>query len=250
MKKKAIIVLTACLIPAVSIARDFTVRVVHENYREEGEQIYHSVQVDSIAGNKILVLKGNNDQYRNWFREYMASNNTFVAVVPDEDSFKFISSKVYNIDIDSVHPLKKDQWEKFTPGGATNAGMDENQILVVDGNMERRRLVRQVVEQLGYAPRVFSSGKEAYDFFRLQPEQFHMIITSNKIEGLKVDQLVEKCIRLSPGLPVMVGAGYNQRDTRQRLLEHFSGMENVYVKPVILDNLTKSIVRILRKKKA
>ena len=250
MKNLATIVLIACLIPAVSPARDFTVQVVHENYREEGDQIYHSIQVDSIAGNKVLVLKGNNGHYRKWFREYMASKGTFVASVPDEDSFRFISSKVYDIDINSVHPVKQDRWDKFTPGGGTDAVLDENQILIVDGNMERRRLVRQVVEQLGYSPRVFSSGQEAYEFFRLQPQFIHMVIASHEIGGLNVDELVKKCIGLSPGLPVMVGAGYNQGEVRQRLLERFSGMENVYVKPVILDNLTKSIVRILQKKKA
>lgn len=250
MKNMAIIVLAACLIPSVSIARDFTVRVENENYKQKGEQIYHSVQVDSIAGNKLLVLKGGNGQYRKWLREYMASNHTFVAVVPDEDSLRFISSKVYDIDINSIHPVKQEQWEKFTPGRGTDTGMDKNQIMIVDGNLERRRLVRQVVEELGYAPRVFSSGKEAYDFFRLQPELFYMVITSHQIKGMKVDHLVKKCISLSPNLPVMVGAGYNQRDIKQRLSEYFSGMSNVYVKPVILDNLTKSIVRILRKKKA
>jgi len=253
MKHMAIIVLTLCLlclIPAFSAARDFTVRVVNENYKEKGEQIYHSVQVDSIAGNKVLVLRGSDNNYRSWFREYMASGRTFVAVVPDEDNFKFISSKVYDIDINSVHPVKQDQWEKSKSGGGTNGAMNENQVMIVDSNMERRRLIRQVVARLGYEPRVFSSGKEAYEFFRLQPDLFHMVITSNQIKELKADQFVKKCLSLSPDLPVMVGAGYNQRDVEQRLSEYFSGMSNVYVKPVILDNLTKSIVQILKEKNA
>ena len=250
MKNLPVILMIACLIPTVSAARDFTIQVVHENYREEGERIYHSIQVNSIAGNKLLVLKGNNRHYRKWLREYLASENTFVAVVPDEDSFRFISSKVYEMEITSVHPVKQDRWKESTPGTGTDAVMDENQILIVDGNLKRRRLVRQVVEQLGYASRVFSSGVEAYEFYRLQPQLIHMVITSHEIEGMKVDRLVKKCIGLSPGLPVMVGTGYNQGEIRQRFLDHFSGMDNVYVKPVILDNLTKSIVRILQKKKA
>jgi CheY-like chemotaxis protein len=251
MKKTAIIVLAACLIPVVSNARDFTVKVLHENYREEGELIYHSVQVDSIAGSKVLVLQGTDKQYRKWLREYMVSADTFIAKVPDEDSFQFISSKVYTIDVSSVHPVKPDGGETFpSGGGGAGAVMDENQIMIVDGNMKRRRLIRQVVEHLGYASRVFTSGKEAYDIFRLHPERFHLVITSREVGKLSVEQLVEKCINLSPGLPVLVGAGYSKKGVGNRLFEEFSGIQNVYVKPVILDNLTKSIVRILRKKKA
>ena len=250
MKKTAIIVLAACLIPVVSSARDFTVKVLHENYKEEGEQIYHSVQVDSIAGNKVLVLQGADNQYRKWLRQYMASEDTFIAKIPDEDSFQFISSKVYTIDVSSVHPVKPDRGESFTSGGGAGAVMDENQIMIVDGNMKRRRLIRQVVEHLGYESRVFTSGKEAYDVFRLQPERFHLVITSGEVGELSVEQLVEKCINLSPGLPVVVGAGYSKKGVGNRLFEEFSGIQNVYVKPVILDNLTKSIVRILEKKKA
>lgn len=250
MKNMAIVFITVCLVPSFAAARDFTVRVVNENYREKGQQIYHSVQVDSIAGNKLLVLRGGDNNYRRWVREYMASDKTFVAVVPDEDNFKFISSKVYDIDINSVHPVRQDKWDKSIPGAGTDAAVNENQIMIVDSNMERGRLIRQVVAELGYEPRVFSSGKDAYDFFRLQPDLFHMVITSSKIDELKPDQLVKKVISLSPNLPVMVGAGYNQRDVEQRLSENFSGMSNVYVKPVILDNLTKSIVRILKEKKA
>lgn len=251
MKKAAIIVLFICLVSSASPGRDFMVEVVHENYRQEGEQVYHSLEVDSLAGNKILVLQGDNDQYRKWLREYMASEKTFIASVPDEDNFSFISSKVYNIDIGSVHPVREERLE-LSPaaGGAAAAVMNEKRIMIVDGNTERRQLVRQLVQQLGYDPRVFSDGNRAYDFFRLQPGLFEMVITSNEIRGLKVDRLVEKCINLSPGLPVMVGTGYDREEVKEGLLRHFSGMENVYVKPLILDNLTQSIVNILQKKKA
>ncbi|MDQ1268986.1 MAG: hypothetical protein QG618_292, partial [Thermodesulfobacteriota bacterium] len=65
-------------------ARDFMVEFVEENYMENQEDdsgtpmIYHSFQVRSHAGLKMLVLTGEHPEYRKWLRRYVAQDKGFI----------------------------------------------------------------------------------------------------------------------------------------------------------------------------
>jgi len=99
MKKFIFAFLTVALLTANLYARDFIVEFMEENYKESqaafsySPLIYHSIQVTSAAGPKLLVLTGNNYHYRSWIRQYISKNKKFIAKVPDNDNDLFISSK-------------------------------------------------------------------------------------------------------------------------------------------------------------
>ena len=92
-------------------AGDFIVEYVKENYRETrmpasySPVIYHSVQVSTKAGPKLLVLKGDAYHYRTWLRHYIAQGKQFIARVPDDRDDLFISSQVFEIDVTDLHPV-------------------------------------------------------------------------------------------------------------------------------------------------
>ena len=70
MKKLFFLFFLFFLFSTQGYARDFIVEFVEENYKETQAQfsytplIYHSIQVNSITGPKILILTGDNYLYR------------------------------------------------------------------------------------------------------------------------------------------------------------------------------------------
>ena len=116
MKKIILFILTIILISSPGRARDFMVEFVEENYKETTKAysndplIYHSIQVDSQAGPKLLILTGENIEYRKWLRHYIAANKKFITRVPDNENDRFVSSKAYEIDVINIHPVNGKKW--------------------------------------------------------------------------------------------------------------------------------------------
>ena len=103
-------ILYACLTQTVW-AGDFILEYVAENYKETRAShsynpvIYHAIQVNTAAGPKMLVLKGDDYHYRGWLREYIAQGKQFIAQIPDEQDHLFVSSKVFDINVTDIHPV-------------------------------------------------------------------------------------------------------------------------------------------------
>jgi len=111
MKKVGILCFMFIMMQTPCFARDFIVEFVNENYQETQASfsdhpiIYHSIQVRTQAGPKLLVLKGDNSNYRKLLREYIAENKAFIAKVPEDENELFIASKAFEIDVSNLHPL-------------------------------------------------------------------------------------------------------------------------------------------------
>lgn len=99
-------------------ARDYIVEFEGENYREEQKSfsyspiVYHSIQVRSSAGPKLLILTGDNYHYRKWVRHYIAQGKAFIVKVPEEQIDQFITSSAFDIDVTRLHPLDLEQYIK------------------------------------------------------------------------------------------------------------------------------------------
>lgn len=92
-------------------AGDFILEYVAENYKETRAShsydpvIYHAIQVNTAAGPKMLVLKGEDYHYRSWLRQYIARGKQFIAQIPDEQDHLFVSSKVFDVNVTDIHPV-------------------------------------------------------------------------------------------------------------------------------------------------
>lgn len=110
MKKVGIFYFLFIMMQTPCFAKDYIVEFVNENYQETQASsyppiIYHSIQVRTQAGPKLLVLKGDNRNYRKLLREYIAENKAFIAKVPEDENELFIASKAFEIDVSNLHPL-------------------------------------------------------------------------------------------------------------------------------------------------
>ena len=174
------VVLISSAIPCS--ARDFMVEFVEENYMENQEDyartpmIYHSFQVRSHAGLKMLVLTGNYPEYRRWLRRYVAQDKAFIVKVPDNENDLFIASQVYKIDVVNVHPFNPENWSMnnsrvFEPSEVaadTQAQIiaGPGHILVLDKNNKRCELIDTVVKRMGYVSMISADPEAALQIFQ------------------------------------------------------------------------------------
>lgn len=249
-------VVCAMLFCPMAHAQDFIVEFISENYKQTNQEystfpeVYHSIQVNSIAGPKILVLGGTDHEYRTWLRQYISQGRGFIVKVPDDQNDLFISSKAFKIDVAAVHPFDRTQWKS----PERDAGWDAleltggNRIIIVDTDDDRSRLVASVITDIGYAATVIRDAGEALRTFTRQPEKFDMIIVNHQIQGMTAEHFVRQVIDIDHRIPVLIGAGYNNRTRLLELSNRFSDAGSVTVVPVVLRDLRNRVKSILNRK--
>ncbi|NOX34061.1 MAG: response regulator [Deltaproteobacteria bacterium] len=255
MKKLFIICFLFVILTRSGFARDFIVDFVEENYKETQARfsydplIYHSIQVNSAIGSKILILTGDDYNYRKWLRHYIAQNKQFIIKVPDERLDEFISAKAYKIDVTLVYPFNEGKWEKNNLKlQRKNTIQGNNHILIVDPNENRTHLIQTITKKMGYSATIFKSGDKALDSFRLQPDKFKMVIAQHSILGMPSDIFIKQILKINPGIPVIIGTGYKNKNIKNEFNSKFSNFKSVHLKPVILRDLQKTITTLINKK--
>jgi len=244
-------------------ARDFIVEFVEENYRETSASfsnvpvIYHSIQVKSDAGPKLLILTGDDQEYRKWLRHYIAQEKTFIARVPDDQNDAFIASKAYEIDVDRLHPFNGGKWSpgralkdenKDIPVRCTQMLHGDKHILVIDKSSKRSRLITSVINRMGYTAMVSHSGPQALETFKIQPEKFKMIITHHDTPGMGADELINGILKVDHQIPILLETGYKNPSNKARYVSKFSGAGTVTIMPVVLEDLQNTIKRLVKEK--
>ena len=103
-------------IPTITVASDYKVEVFKENYKETlisggGElKLYHTLQVKTIYGNKLLILVGKDHEYRKWLRSYLKKQSLYLIKIPDQGDNKFEKEIAVPINIQQIHPVWEEQW--------------------------------------------------------------------------------------------------------------------------------------------
>ncbi|SDT94704.1 DNA-binding transcriptional response regulator [Desulfobacula phenolica] len=235
-------------------AKDFIVEFIEENYKETQAPfsydplIYHSIQVNSIAGPKILILTGSDYNYRKWLRHYIGKNKKFITKISDDRMDEFILAKAYEIDVTSLHPMNGTKWKKDESKDFDQNTLEgNNYILIVDSNEKRTHLIQNVVIKMGYQTIIFKTGKQALDFFKLQPDKFKMIIAQYTVKEMPSDKFVKQILKINHKVPILIDTGYKNLTVNNEFLSKFSGFRSVHLKPVILRDLQKTIETIIKK---
>jgi CheY-like chemotaxis protein len=254
-----VLILIATAIPCE--ARDFMVEFVEENYMENQDEyakapiIYHSFQVRSHAGLKMLVLTGEHPEYRSWLRRYVAQDKGFIVKVPDDDNDLFIGSKVYKTDVTNVHPFNPANWSmansrvfdtKDVPDSPAWIIAGQKHILVLDQNTKRSELIDNVVKRMGYIGMIAGDPEVALGMFKNQPEKFKMIIVNYDIPGMGSEAFVDKLLKIDHNIPILVETGYHDEKRKRQYLSKFSGAGTVTVTPVALSHLQQTIKKLIQ----
>ena len=266
MIRYIVFVLSILMITTTCPARDFMVEFVEEHYNETGQEyskqpvIYHSIQVRSNAGPKLLILSGSNPDYRRWLRHYIAEDKNFMVKVPEDQNDAFISSRVFEIEVTRIHPFNGQKWAPGADGILANTSKSpikgarilhgDRHILVLDSNTKRSNLMTSVINRMGYTAMISRDGEQALHLFRNQPEKFKMIIANHDVPGMGGEAFINNLLKIDHQIPILVETGYNNEKTKEQYLSKFSGAGTVIIKSVALDNLQTTIKQLVEPMKA
>ncbi|MDT8285325.1 MAG: ATP-binding protein, partial [Thermovirgaceae bacterium] len=125
---------------------------------------------------------------------------------------------------------------KPLPGGTEH-------ILLVDDEEPLVRLVKGMLEKLGYRVSARSSSLEALEAFRAHPDRFDLVITDMTMPNMTGEILAQKLMAVRPSIPVVLCTGYSERvtDTKVKSL----GIRELIMKPILIREMAFTLRRIL-----
>ena len=114
-------------------------------------------------------------------------------------------------------------------------------ILLVDDDVHIIKLEEQILKRLGYHPVTETNPKKALDFFRKNPEAFHLVITDMTMPEMTGDQFIKQLREIKPDVKAIICTGYSSR------LENLDAVraEACLMKPFEISVLAKTIRKIL-----
>ncbi len=146
-------------------------------------------------------------------------------------------------------PIVKKDFKIATPKGPeiseVNPGTEL--IMIVDDEDYILSSTSGYLEDWGYRTCCFSDGAEALAAFKADPGRIDLLITDMTMPGLKGTELARQIQALKPGLPVILCSGHRQESTDKN--PDIAGNLNFFQKPVDLQTLTRTVRKVLDKKK-
>lgn len=139
------------------------------------------------------------------------------------------------VEIDDKKPEKEDNVVLPTGKGKI-LFVDDEEISIV-------KIMKELLEQMGYQISSSNSSIEALQLFREKPDEYAIVITDEIMPKMKGSKLAEEILRLRPDIPVILITGYCDHDIMEKAKA--TGVKEVLIKPVTLGKLTKTIRELL-----
>src|SRR6201993_4910296 len=108
-------------------------------------------------------------------------------------------------------------------------------ILVVDDSSLARRMIRRILEELGYEVEDVSDGAQALERYVLN--RHDAVVLDLLMHGMYGVEVLQKLRELNPELPVIIASADIQRTTREQVKE--AGAVAMVNKPVTKEQLAE-----------
>jgi two-component system cell cycle sensor histidine kinase/response regulator CckA len=112
-------------------------------------------------------------------------------------------------------------------------------ILLVDDEPSVLKMVRQMLERLGYQVAAYASGMEALAAFKADPESVDLVLTDMTMPEMTGDLLAREVMAVRPKVPVLVSTGYSNTLTAEMVME--IGIKGVVKKPASKSELAAAV---------
>lgn len=120
-------------------------------------------------------------------------------------------------------------------------------IIFVDDEISIMDLGRQVLEQLGYQVKAFSSSEKALECFTSAPDDIDLIITDMTMPKLTGAKLAQAILAIRPDMPMILCTGFSETINEEKALS--LGFKEYILKPISIDQIARSIRRVLDRRK-
>jgi CheY-like chemotaxis protein len=116
-------------------------------------------------------------------------------------------------------------------------------ILLVDDEVPIARMLREMLERLGYRVTSRTSSVEALEAFRARPETYDLLLTDQAMPHMTGVRLAEEILRIRPDIPVVLCTGFSEMVTRESA--RTLGIREYVMKPVIKSEMARTVRRAL-----
>jgi CheY-like chemotaxis protein len=116
-------------------------------------------------------------------------------------------------------------------------------ILLVDDEKSILFTGRNLLERLGYQVETRQNPVEALDLFRVDPNQFDLVITDMTMPKMTGDQLVQEILKIRPDVPVILNTGFNEKIDEEKAMQ--IGIRQYIEKPFNRRILAKAVREVL-----
>jgi signal transduction histidine kinase/ActR/RegA family two-component response regulator len=162
-------------------------------------------------------------------------NNYGGAIVVDSTPGKGTSFMIY-LPKYTGDLLESDKSEKKPLKGIEH-------ILFVDDEPEITFMGKKMLENLGYKVSISSDSPSALEEFIKNPDKYSLLVTDQNMPAITGTDLAFRMKKVRPDLKVIIITGYSDNLSEEELVQN--GISEVILKPMILDDFSKVIRRVL-----
>ena len=125
-------------------------------------------------------------------------------------------------------------------GGSKGGAMaGEEVVLVIDDEETVRRTAGRILERYGYRVLVAADGREGLDVFRQEKDEVDLVLLDLSMPGIPGSEVLTTLRTLSSRVKIVIFTGYTAKP------EDFAGVQAIVQKPFALDDLTRTVRRVL-----
>lgn len=117
-------------------------------------------------------------------------------------------------------------------------------ILFVDDHEEIVRLVKRMLERLGYVVQCRCSSPEALELFRKHPDEFDLVITDLTMPNLNGLELAKEITSINADIPIILVSGYSEGAAPDAL--ESCGIRKLVMKPIVPREIGAAIRSVLQ----
>ena len=120
-------------------------------------------------------------------------------------------------------------------------------ILFVDDEEDLNRIVKLVLEKLGYKVTIFSDAEEAVETFKSTANLYDLILTDKTMPKINGFQLAERVRKIRPEIPIIMCSGFVEKNDYHRMAQ--ANINRFILKPFRKQNLAETVRSVLNGEK-
>ncbi len=160
------------------------------------------------------------------------------AITVESELAKGTTFWVYLPCLERVRPMKSIETEPLPTGNES--------ILLVDDEKAIIDAIQQMLERLGYQVVARTSGMEALEVFRSQPDSFDLLLTDQTMQGMTGEALAKKIMAIRSDIPIVLCTGFSHNIDEEKAKS--MGIRKFIMKPVLAREMAVIIRRLLDEK--
>ena len=130
---------------------------------------------------------------------------------------------------------------KIVSTGPVQKGSER--ILLVDDEEPIVRMVKQMLERLGYQVATRTSSVEALEAFRANSDKFDLVITDMTMPNMTGVELAPRLLEIRPDIPIILYTGFSEITDANKAKA--LGIREFLMKPIVRDQIARTIRKVL-----